>query len=93
MCLSSLLTAKPFPHRVSLLDLHDDNAPCLRSPQDALVRAVLSMQPQTVVVLHCPGAVLMPWAGNATTILAAFVPGQADGAAITVRSSSIHRLP
>lgn len=51
------------------------------------MRSVLSVQPRTVVVVHSPGAVLLPWAANASAILMAFVPGQADGAAITVSQS------
>jgi hypothetical protein len=54
--------------------------------QDALVRTVLSTQPRTVVVVHSPGAVLMPWADSAPAILFPMVPGQADGAAIAVRA-------
>ena len=54
------------------------------SLQDTMVRSVLSSQPQTIVVLHVPGAVLMPWAVNASTILTGFMPGQADGNAIVV---------
>ena len=38
-----------------------------------------------MVIIHSPGAVLMPWADTVSSIIAAFVPGQADGAAITVR--------
>jgi hypothetical protein len=53
---------------------------------------VLSMQRNTVVVLHTPGAVLMPWVANASAIVAAFVPGQADGAAITVRTPNDKHL-
>lgn len=57
--------------------------------QEELAWSVLSMQRNTVVVLHTPGAVLMPWVANASAIVAAFVPGQADGAAIAVRTPSI----
>lgn len=55
-----------------------------RHLQDDLIREVVSVQPRTVVVVHGPGAVLMPWADEVPAILMAFMPGQADGNAITV---------
>jgi len=51
-------------------------------PQDELVQEVLNAQPNTIVVLHIAGAVLMPWVDSATAILSAFLPGQEDGYAI-----------
>jgi len=50
--------------------------------QDALVSAVAQAQPNTIVVIHSPGAVLMPWVNNVGAIVAAFLPGQEDGNAI-----------
>jgi beta-glucosidase len=50
--------------------------------QDALVEAVAQAQPNTIVVIHSPGAVLMPWANKISSIVAAFLPGQEDGNAI-----------
>lgn len=50
--------------------------------QDALVAAVAAAQPNTVVVVHTPGAVLMPWEASVPGILVAFMPGQEDGNAI-----------
>jgi beta-glucosidase len=56
------------------LDLPADN--------NRLVEAVLNANPHTVVVLKTGSAVLMPWANKATTLLEAWYPGQADGAAV-----------
>jgi len=50
--------------------------------QTTLVEAVLKAQPRTIVVIHSPGAVLMPWGVNAAAILCAFLPGEVDGNAI-----------
>jgi len=54
----------------------------LGSGQDELVQAVAAAQPNTIVVAHCPGSVLMPWESKVSSILAAFLPGQEDGHAI-----------
>jgi len=50
--------------------------------QDNLVQSVVQAQPNTIVVVHSPGAVLMPWVNNVRAVLAAFLPGQEDGNAI-----------
>jgi len=49
---------------------------------DALVSAVAAAQPKTVVVVHCPSAVLTPWSGSVAGVISAFLPGQEDGNAI-----------
>jgi len=54
----------------------------LGEDQDELVEAILQAQPNTVVVVHTPGASLMPWKAEAHSILCAFMPGQEDGNAI-----------
>jgi len=54
----------------------------LGAEQDALVQGVLAVQPNTIVVLHVPGATTMPWAAQVPAILCAFFPGQEDGNAI-----------
>lgn len=46
------------------------------APSDtALIAAIVAAQPRTVVALNNPGAVLMPWAGEAGAIIAAWYPG------------------
>jgi len=54
----------------------------LGASQNALVSAVIQAQPNSIVVVHSPGAVLMPWAGNAEAIICAFLPGEEDGHSI-----------
>jgi len=54
----------------------------LGAAQDNLVNAVVAAQPNTVVVIHGPGAVLMPWVDSVPAILTAFMPGQESGNAI-----------
>lgn len=44
-----------------------------------MVAQVAAAQPNTIVVLHNPHAVLMPWAMNVSSIVCAFYPGQEDG--------------
>eukprot|EP01116_Phalansterium_solitarium_P024208 TRINITY_DN8802_c0_g1_i1.p1 TRINITY_DN8802_c0_g1~~TRINITY_DN8802_c0_g1_i1.p1 ORF type:complete len:673 (+),score=239.95 TRINITY_DN8802_c0_g1_i1:161-2179(+) len=55
----------------------------LPNNQDALIAAVVAAQAKTVVVIHSPGAVLMPWEASVPAILEAWLPGQMDGDAIT----------
>jgi beta-glucosidase len=54
----------------------------LPNGQDGLVEGIASVQPNTAVVVHTPGAVLMPWVDQVSAILIAFLPGQEDGNAI-----------
>jgi len=49
---------------------------------DSLVSAVAGAQPNTVVVVHAPGAVLMPWSDQVQSILTPLLPGQEDGNAL-----------
>lgn len=50
--------------------------------QDALIDAVASANPKTVVVLQTGGPVLMPWAGKVSSILEVWYPGSEGGLAI-----------
>ena len=54
----------------------------LAPTDDALIAAVTAAQPNTVVALNNPGAVVMPWADAAGAILAAWYPGQEMGNAL-----------
>jgi len=54
----------------------------LAKQDNDLITAVAAAQPNTVVVVHTPGAVLMPWASQVSSIVIAFLPGQEDGNAI-----------
>jgi beta-glucosidase len=51
----------------------------------AAVESVANLCPNTIVITHTPGVVLMPWADNenVTAILAAHYPGEETGNAIT----------
>jgi beta-glucosidase len=59
-----------------------DHALDLPPNDNKLVEAVLAANPDTVVVLKTGSAVLMPWIDKAATLLEAWYPGQADGAAV-----------
>lgn len=50
--------------------------------QDAVIEAVASANPRTVVVLETGNPVVMPWRDKVTSIVAAWYPGQAGGRAI-----------
>ena len=50
--------------------------------EDALVAAVAAVQPNTIVVMVNPGAVLTPWADDVDAIVAMFMPGQEEGNAL-----------
>ncbi|MGY2894913.1 glycoside hydrolase family 3 C-terminal domain-containing protein [Deinococcus sp. UYEF24] len=50
--------------------------------QNELVRAVLNVNPNTVVVLQTGGPVTMPWLGSVPAVLQAWFPGQEAGHAI-----------
>ena len=54
----------------------------LPGDQDALIEAVTSANPRTVVVLHTASAVLMPWRDKVAAIVEAWYPGQTSGTAI-----------
>ncbi len=50
--------------------------------QDAVIGAVASVNPNTIVVLETGNASSMPWAENVRAIVQAWYPGQAGGQAI-----------
>jgi beta-glucosidase len=50
--------------------------------QDALVAAVATANPRTIVVLEGSGPVLMPWLGAVPAVLTAWYPGEQGGNAI-----------
>jgi len=54
----------------------------LGSNQDQLVEAIAKVQPNTIVVVHSPGAVLMPWLDSVAAVVCGFMPGQEDGDAM-----------
>jgi beta-glucosidase len=49
---------------------------------DELIDAVAAVNARTIVVLHVPGAVSMPWLDRVGAVLVAFYPGQENGNAI-----------
>lgn len=51
----------------------------LPDEQDALISAVASANPNTVVVLNTGSAVTMPWLDKVTAVVEAWYPGQEDG--------------
>jgi len=54
----------------------------LRGDSNALISAVASANPNTIVVLNTGGAVLMPWLNKVAGVLEAWYPGEEDGNAI-----------
>jgi beta-glucosidase len=50
--------------------------------EDQLVSAVAAVQPNTIVVVTTPGAILMPWSAEVAGVVMAFLPGQEAGNAI-----------
>jgi beta-glucosidase len=50
--------------------------------QDALVSAVATANPHTIVVIESDGPVLMPWLSQVSAVLEAWFPGQNGGPAI-----------
>jgi beta-glucosidase len=54
----------------------------LPNDQDALIDAVASANPRTIVVLETGGPVLMPWLPKAAAVLEAWYPGQGGAEAI-----------
>ena len=59
-----------------------DSPLTLENDQDALVDAVASANPNTVVVLQTGGAVFMPWIDKVQGVLEAWYPGTRGGEAI-----------
>ena len=51
----------------------------LGNGQDELVLALYNSNPHIIVVVMTPGAVLMPWANDISTILICFLPGEQAG--------------
>jgi beta-glucosidase len=60
----------------------DRDSLALPGRQDELVRAVLTANPRTVVVVNSGAPVLLPWADDVPAILAAWFPGQEAGHAL-----------
>jgi beta-glucosidase len=54
----------------------------LDAPFDALAAAVLAAQPNTVVVVRCPGPCLMPWLADAPAVFFQGMAGQEAGSAL-----------
>ncbi|KAH3762986.1 glycoside hydrolase superfamily [Pelomyxa schiedti] len=55
----------------------------LGNSEDDLISAVANAQPNTIVVINSPGAVLMPWESLVPSIVERFFPGQEDGHALS----------
>jgi beta-glucosidase len=49
---------------------------------EALINSITKVQPNTVVVMHAPGAVVMPWLNSVNSLICSFYPGQEDGTAL-----------
>ena len=82
--------------RVAVIFVGDANSegsdrPSLNLPGDsnALISAVASANPRTIVVLNTGGAVLMPWLSHVAGVLEAWYPGQVDGTAIAAALSGV----
>jgi len=50
--------------------------------QDDLIAAIVAAQPNTIVIVHGPAPIVMPWASSVSTIVYGFYPGQEDGNSI-----------
>lgn len=50
--------------------------------ENDLIAKVAAAQSRTVVIVTCPGAVLMPWSASVASILVNFMPGQEAGNAV-----------
>jgi beta-glucosidase len=61
---------------------YDRDTLALPGRQDELVRRVAAACPRTVVVVNAGMPVLMPWAGEVSAVLYAWLPGQAIGEAL-----------
>jgi beta-glucosidase len=40
---------------------------------------VAAANPKTIVVVRCPGAILMPWIDAVKAVIVQFLPGEAGG--------------
>lgn len=60
----------------------DRDSLALPAVDDELIAKIGAVQRNTVAVVLCPGAVLMPWANASSAIVALFMPGQEAGNAI-----------
>ena len=60
----------------------DRDSLALPAKTDALIAAVAAANRRTIVVLHAPGAVAMPWLDQVKAVLVAFYPGEENGNAI-----------
>jgi beta-glucosidase len=54
----------------------------LPGDQDALVSAVAAVNTNTIVVVYCSSATLLPWSANVAAALVAWYPGQENGHAL-----------
>ena len=63
----------------------------LGSKHDNLVKAVAHANPNTIVCVVSPGAVLLPWDANVSSILLSHMPGQEYGLAIAEILLEWHR--
>lgn len=68
--------------------LNGTGSPLCRAPlpnigQDALIDAVASANPRTIVVLNVAGPVLTPWRDKVAALLVPWYPGQEGGEALT----------
>jgi beta-glucosidase len=61
---------------------HDKISLGLPADQDALIEAVASANPRTVVVLHTSNPVSMPWIDKVAAVIEAGYPGQEAGTSI-----------
>ena len=59
-----------------------ETLPSVVTDQEALVRAIIAANPNTVVVLKTSGMMLMPWLNDVPALLQAWFPGQHDGDAV-----------
>ncbi len=56
--------------------------PVAGKPQDELIAAVASVNPNTIVLIQSGGPILTPWRDQAAAVLSAWYPGQEAGAAL-----------
>jgi len=60
----------------------DRSSLSLPNDQDALISAVAAVNTNTIVVVYCSSATLMPWSTNIAAALVAWFPGQENGNAL-----------